>query len=90
MSARPLSFPMEAAAAGTLPHPGVQVLLTGDPGALEAGVPASENQRCAAAWARRRTGALGERVAALWVHAIGAGTGPRAPPTAAARSDAAR
>src|SRR6266700_8387609 len=35
LSRAPLTFPMIAAAAGTSPHPGIQVVLDGNPGELE-------------------------------------------------------
>jgi hypothetical protein len=72
MSRATLSFPMVAAAAGQMPHPGVQVVSAGDPSELE-----GEFQYADVA-IRGGLGTTGDGVLAtegtrLWIHAIAAG-----------------
>lgn len=77
MSRAPLSFPMVAAPAGTTPHPGVQVVLDGNPGELEL------EFLFDAGTLRGGLGTTGDGVLAnealrLWMHAIGTGSLARA------------
>jgi len=72
-----LSFPMGAAAAGTSPHPGVQVLLDGEPSALELEFLA-ENATLRGGLGTTGDGALSNERRRLWLHAIGTGSVTRA------------
>ena len=78
MARGPYTFPVQAAAAGTSPHPGVQVLLVGDGSrfeleflsteiALRGGVGTTEE------------GVLANEGPRVWIHAIGSGPVFRGP-----------
>jgi hypothetical protein len=73
----PLSFPMVAAAAGTSPHPGVEVVLDGNPGELELEF-LSENLTLRGGLGTTGDGVLSNEATRLWMHAIGTGSVTRA------------
>jgi len=77
MDRSPLSFPMVAAAAGTSPHPGVQVVLDGNPGELELEF-LSENLTLRGGLGTTGDGVLSNEATRLWMHAIGTGPVTRA------------
>jgi hypothetical protein len=77
LSRATLSFPMDAAAAGTFPHPGVQVLLVGAPSALEAELMSPEGS-VRGGIGTTGAGALSNETVRLWIHAIAAGSVTRA------------
>ncbi len=68
----PLSFPMEAAPAGTVPHPGVQVVLEGDASSLELELVYPD---CTLRGGMGTTGdgVLSNEGLRLWLHSIGTG-----------------
>ena len=72
----PLTFPMTAAAAGTSPHPGVQVLLAGAEN-LELELLSSSNT-VTGGFGTTELGALGNETVRIWLHAIGTGAVTRA------------
>jgi hypothetical protein len=71
------SFPMEAAVGGSAPKAGTQVVLTGDPGALEAEF-LSESQTLRGGVGTTADGAVANESLRLWVRVIGAGPVTRA------------
>lgn len=77
MSRSPLTFPMVAAAAGTSPHPGLQVLLDGNPSALEWEL-LSESLTVRGGLGTTGDGVLSNEATRMWVHAIGTGPVTRA------------
>ena len=77
MSRSPLTFPMVAAAAGTSPHPGVQVVLDGNPGELEWELLA-ESFTLRGGLGTTGDGVLSNEATRMWVHAIGNGSVTRA------------
>jgi len=77
MSRAPLTFPMVAAAAGTSPHPGVQVVLDGNPGELEWEF-LSENFTLRGGLGTTGDGVLSNESTRLWTHVIGTGSVTRA------------
>jgi hypothetical protein len=77
MSRSPLTFPMVAAAAGTAPHPGIQVVLDGNPGELELEF-LSENFTLRGGLGTTGDGVLSNEAVRLWMHAIGTGSVTRA------------
>jgi len=77
LSRSPLSFPMVAAAAGTSPHPGVQVVLDGNPRELELEF-LSENLTLRGGLGTTGDGVLSNEATRLWMHAIGTGSVTRA------------
>jgi hypothetical protein len=77
MSRSPLTFPMVAAAAGMSPHPGVQVVLDGNPGELEWEF-LSENFILRGGLGTTGGGVLSNEAMRLWIHAIGTGSVTRA------------
>ncbi len=77
MSRAPLTFPMIAAAAGTSPHPGIQVVLDGNPGELEWEL-ISENFALRGGLGTTGDGVLSNEDTRMWMHAIGAGSVTRA------------
>ncbi len=64
------SFPMDAAIGGTVPKSGTQVVLTGDPGALEAEF-LSENQTLRGGVGTTADGVLANESFRLWLRVIG-------------------
>jgi len=77
MSRAPLTFPMIAAAAGTSPHPGIQVVLDGNPGELEWEL-LYENFTMRGGLGTTGDGVLSNEDTRMWMHAIGAGSVTRA------------
>jgi len=77
LSRTPLTFPMGATAAGTTPHPGVQVVLDGDPGGLELEL-MSASATVRGGMGTTGDGALANEGTRLWLHAIGSGAVTRA------------
>jgi hypothetical protein len=77
MSRSPLSFPMAAAGAGTTPHPGVQVVVDGDPGQLELEF-LTDGVTLRGGLGTTGDGVLSNEAMRLWMHAIGAGSITRA------------
>jgi hypothetical protein len=73
LSRTPLTFPMTAAAAGTTPHPGVQIVLDGAPGALELEL-MSASATLRGGMGTTGDGALSNEGTRLWLHAIGSGS----------------
>jgi hypothetical protein len=73
----PLSFPMVAAAAGTAPYPGVQVLVVGAGQTLELEL-RSAASTVTGGFGTTEAGALANESVRLWVHAIGSGAVTRA------------
>jgi hypothetical protein len=71
------SFPMDAAAGAAAPKPGTQVVLTGDPGALEAEFLA-ENQTLRGGVGTTADGALASESLRLWIRVIGSAPVTRA------------
>ena len=71
------SFPMDAAVGGTPPKTGTQVVLTGDPGALEAEF-LNESQSLRGGVGTTADGALANESLRLWVRVIGSGPVVRA------------
>jgi hypothetical protein len=71
------SFPMDAAVGGTAPKAGTQVVLTGDPGALEAEF-LNEGQSLRGGVGTTADGALATESLRLWVRVIGSGPVVRA------------
>jgi hypothetical protein len=71
------SFPMDAAAGATAPKPGTQVVLTGDPGGLEAEF-LNEGQSLRGGVGTTADGALANESLRLWVRVIGSGPVARA------------
>jgi hypothetical protein len=78
MARTPLSFPMQAAPAGTTPHPGVQVLLVGDGSRFELEMLSTEIA-LRGGLGTTEEGVLANEGRRLWVHAIGTGSVFRAP-----------
>jgi hypothetical protein len=72
----PLTFPMTAAAAGTSPHPGVQVLLAGAEN-LELEL-LSSSSTVTGGFGTTEEGALANETVRIWLHAIGTGNVSRA------------
>jgi hypothetical protein len=72
----PLSFPMTAAAAGTSPYPGVQVLFAGSE-TLELEFLSSTTE-VTGGFGTTEDGALANETVRLWIHAIGTGAVTRA------------
>jgi hypothetical protein len=72
-----LAFPVVAAAAGTTPHPGVQVVLDGNPAELELEF-LSENFTLRGGLGTTGDGVLSNDDTRLWMHAIGTGSVTRA------------
>lgn len=68
---------MDAAAGGTAPKAGTQVVLTGDPGALEAEF-LNEGQALRGGVGTTADGALADESLRLWVRVIGSGPVTRA------------
>jgi hypothetical protein len=68
---------MVAAAAGTSPHPGVQVVLDGNPGELEWEF-LSENFTLRGGLGTTGDGVLSNEATRLWTHSIGMGSVTRA------------
>jgi hypothetical protein len=77
MSRAPLTFPMVAAAAGTSPHPGLQVVLDGNAADLEWEL-LNENFTVRGGLGTTGDGVLSNEATRMWVHAIGSGTVTRA------------
>jgi len=77
MSREPLTFPMVAAAAGTSPHPGVQVVLDGNPSELEWEF-LSESFTLRGGLGTTGDGVLSNETTRLWIHVIGTGSVTRA------------
>jgi len=77
MSRTPLSFPMVAAVAGTSPHPGVQVVLDGNPGELELEL-LFDNGTLRGGLGTTGDGVLANEALRLWMHAVGNGSLTRA------------
>jgi hypothetical protein len=77
MSRAPLSFPMVAAPAGTAPHPGVQVVLDGNPGELELEF-LFDNGTLRGGLGTTGDGVLANEALRLWMHAVGNGALTRA------------
>jgi len=77
MSRTPLSFPMVAAVAGTSPHPGVQVVLDGNPGELELEL-LFDNGTLRGGLGTTGDGVLANEALRLWMHAVGSGSLTRA------------
>jgi hypothetical protein len=77
MMGGPLTFPMVAAAAGTAPYPGVQVLVVGDSSKLELEF-LSADATLRGGLGTTEAGVLGDDAVRLWMHAIGAGAVTRA------------
>jgi len=77
MSQFPLTFPMVAAAAGTSPHPGIQVVLDGNPGELELEF-LSDDLTLRGGLGTTGDGVLSNEGTRLWMHAIGTGPVTRA------------
>jgi hypothetical protein len=77
LSRTPLTFPMGAVAAGTTPHPGVQVVLDGEPGALELEL-LSASATVRGGMGTTGDGALANEGTRLWLHAVGSGSVTRA------------
>ena len=71
------SFPMDAAAGGTAPKPGTQVVLTGDPGGLEAEF-LNEAQALRGGVGTTADGALANESLRLWIRVIASGPVARA------------
>jgi hypothetical protein len=71
------SFPMDAAAGGTAPKTGTQVVLTGDPGALEAEF-LSEGQALRGGVGTTADGALANESLRMWMRVIASGPVVRA------------
>jgi len=67
-----LSFPMDSTPAGTSPHPGVQVLLAGDPSSLEVEL-IDEDQNVRGGLGTTGDGVLSSEGLRVWMHAVGAG-----------------
>jgi hypothetical protein len=70
---RALSFPVQAAAAGTAPYPGVQVLLVGDGSQLELEMLSTETALRGGV-GTTADGVLANEGQRVWIHAIGAGS----------------
>jgi hypothetical protein len=77
MSRAPLTFPMVAAAAGTSPHPGLQVVLDGNPAELEWEL-LYESFTMHGGLGTTGDGVLSNEATRMWVHAIGTATVTRA------------
>jgi hypothetical protein len=77
MSRSPLSFPMTAAAAGVSPHPGVQVVLDGNPGELELEF-LFDGGTLRGGLGTTGDGVLANEAMRLWLHAVGSGALTRA------------
>ena len=73
----PLTFPMAAAAAGTSPYPGVQVLLAGAE-AFELELLTSATAVVSGGFGTTENGALSAEAVRIWMHAIGSGPITRA------------
>lgn len=71
------SFPMDAASGGAAPKAGTQVVLTGDPGALEAEF-LNEGQTLRGGIGTTADGAAATESFRLWIRAIGAAAVARA------------
>lgn len=77
MSRAPLTFPMVAAAAGTSPHPGLQVVLDGNASELEWEL-VNENFTVRGGLGTTGDGVLSNEATRMWIHAIGSGPVTRA------------
>ena len=73
----PLTFPMTAVAAGTSPHPGVQVLVVGDVRLLELEF-LSAATTLTGGLGTTEDGILANEGVRMWIHAIGTGPVTRA------------
>jgi hypothetical protein len=73
LSRSPLSFPMQAAAAGTAPYPGVQVLLEGDGSRLELELLSSANT-VRGGLGTTEEGVLANEGLRVWVRGIASGS----------------
>ena len=72
MSRGVLSFPVQAASAGTTPHPGVQVLLVGDGSRFELEMLTTQTALRGGVGTTEE-GVLANEGRRVWIHAIGAG-----------------
>src|SRR5262245_10995204 len=73
MSRGTLSFPVQAAPAGTMPHNGVQVLLVGDGSRFELELLSTETALRGGVGTTEE-GVLANEGQRVWIHAIGAGS----------------
>jgi hypothetical protein len=71
-SRAPMSFPMDASPAGASPHPGVQVLLNGDPATFEIEA-IDDGQTVRGGLGTTGDGALSNEGLRVWIHAVGGG-----------------
>jgi hypothetical protein len=77
MSRAPLTFPMVAAAAGTSPHAGLQVVLDGVASELEWEL-LNESFTVRGGLGTTGDGVLSNEATRMWIHAIGTGAATRA------------